>query len=195
MAPHIVWLWACLAHRLLGGVHVSRSEWTERWRMGPLGTAPHGGINVYCCSAPSEGRQWGITSALWPNMAAISMSCLSAVWLVFLRPGPSVLLWVSVILCLICLSGRLSVCPCLPYSGLFVANFSRPASYSMQDHFNPFFPSLFLALSSLRSPSLFFRSNLKNCIMTSLTLFQLMHMFLYLCTITTTRVKRNSFNV
>lgn len=123
MAPHIVWLWACLAHRLLGGVHVSRSEWTERWRMGPLGTAPHGGINVYCCSAPSEGRQWGITSALWPNMAAISMSCLSAVWLVFLRPGPSVLLWVSVILCLICLSGRLSICPCLPYSRFFVANF------------------------------------------------------------------------
>lgn len=85
--PYITWLaevhiltaWVCQTHRLHCGAPVSRSEWTEVWRLWPLGTAPDGGINVYCCSAPPErndSRHWGFTSTLWSNIVAISMNCL-----------------------------------------------------------------------------------------------------------------------
>lgn len=43
----------CRVHCTRGG-SVSSSEGTKRWRM--RRTTPDGGINVYCCSAPSEGR-------------------------------------------------------------------------------------------------------------------------------------------
>lgn len=45
--------WVCRVHCTRGG-SVSSSEGTKRWRM--RRTTPDGGINVYCCSAPSEGR-------------------------------------------------------------------------------------------------------------------------------------------
>lgn len=45
------------AHWLHGGVSVSRSEWTEGWRLGPLGVTPDGRINGYCYSPPPTVRE------------------------------------------------------------------------------------------------------------------------------------------
>lgn len=45
--------WVCRVHCTRGS-SVSSSEGTKRWRMRQ--TTAEGGINVYCCSAPSGGR-------------------------------------------------------------------------------------------------------------------------------------------
>lgn len=128
--PHTPWLaedrplrvWVRRVHWIHGGVRVSRSGWTEGGWLGPLGTSPDRGINVYCRSSPlmveaNDGRHRGITSAHPPNMAAVSMNCLS-VWrlslcpVLFVCPPDSFI----VVLTSIRLSDSLSFCPFLCYS-------------------------------------------------------------------------------
>ena len=90
--PYVAWLteasplraWVCQTHWLHGDAPVSRSEWTRGWRMGPGGSAPDGGINVYCGSAPSEralDTKASPPHSIWLMSGQLPLCSVTTLWL------------------------------------------------------------------------------------------------------------------